>query len=91
MGVRSAHGDTFSQNFKAYKGHAPQSLRKDHSFTAGYATAADRYQTQQSSVHSNIQAPPFLNEFDFTGQNKDRLVHQLNRSNMPHLKRVMNN
>lgn len=28
---------------------------------------------------------------DFTGQSKDRLINQLNRSNRPHLKRVLNN
>lgn len=63
------HGDTFSANFKSYRGVAPQTLKKDHSFTAGYATAADKY--GQGPPHSSITSghlPPFLNEMDFTGQ-----------------------
>lgn len=67
--MRGPHGDTFSQNFKAYHGVVPQSLKKDHSFTAGYATAAERYggpgQPMSSLTSGNL--PPFMNEMDFTG------------------------
>lgn len=84
--MRAPHGDTFTQNFKSYRGVAPQALKREQSFTAGYATAADSA-AQAHPTH----LPPFLNEMDFTGQSKDRLLHQLNRSNKPHVKRILNN
>jgi hypothetical protein len=58
------HAETFSQNFKSYKGVAPQALHRDNSFTAGYATAVDRYPAEMQ-MQGNI--PPYLNEMDFTG------------------------
>jgi hypothetical protein len=66
-------------------------LKKDHSFTAGYATAAEKYGAPHPLGSDSAHLPPYLNEMDFTGQSKDRLLNQLNRSNRPLMKRVLNN
>jgi|DEB0MinimDraft_12_1074336.scaffolds.fasta_scaffold09797_1 hypothetical protein len=34
---------------------------------------------------------PNMTEIDFTGRYKDKLMSQLPRANMPHMKRIMNN
>jgi len=74
--AKASHGETFMQSYKSYRGVAPQSLKKDSSFTAGYATAADRYgYALPQSAALSANAAPFLSEMDFTGQPKDRFLN----------------
>jgi len=64
-------------------------MNKEDSVAAGYATAPGAYQEAQG--RRNLEAPPYLNEIDFTNRYKEKLFSNITRKNMPHMKRVLNN
>lgn len=73
----SAGREIFGSNYKSYRNLAPQSA-------------------QASSAHwaegpPEDARPPHMNEIEFHGKLKDKLLNSINRSNMPHMKRIITN
>ena len=79
--------ELFGSNYKSYRGLPPH-LANNASFSSANFAGGTPQHGGPTAESSQL---PFMNDLDFQGRYKDKLLQQLNKSSMPHVKRMINN